>query len=308
MRFKQFIESMGLNHVDPAELPEPPDYKSKIEQIINDEWEFDIAKIKANCGPYIEALKSGKAELLYRGIKAPLGGTFKRHDMPVDRQAKDSDRAFTFLFNMAFEETYGFSDIRSHTVFCSPDPTIAREYGDIYITIPAGEFLVAAHRIIKDSWGSGDTIHEIIAEELAERAQEADENVTASKTTLEGPLRSAARACSTFDDYLSNVLDVCDRFNITLPMEEVEKAVRFGFKVFGQEYKIGHNALPGDGKWKTEYLLYQADAYYTISADHIIEVLNNYDHHFERAFVVSDFWNNKTDLLRAFEDLLIRPA
>jgi hypothetical protein len=99
-----------------------------------------LEELKKDCAPFLHDLQHSKflVNILYRGTKDILG-QYQKKDVRTDRKPSETD---VKIHNYADEFFYKKYDVklRSETIFCSTSPSIAMDYGKIYVIFPVGKY------------------------------------------------------------------------------------------------------------------------------------------------------------------------
>lgn len=128
---------MDLSNTDLARIIVDKAYKTK-EIIVRD------------CGPWLSQTDNGR-KYVYRGLPDTTGILVAKKAVRENRISKDSSLELTKILNMLIKEK-GLVANRTNSIFVTGSRGIASNYGDIFVTLPCGEFNYTWHTKISDAF------------------------------------------------------------------------------------------------------------------------------------------------------------
>jgi len=99
---------------------------------------FDV--IKKDCKKYLDEIKNPTNVIMYRGLdKDKNHGFISVKDARTDRRPLNTDDKLSDKIDEWFKQEYGIR-FRSQAVFAVGHRIVAKQYGDIYIMFPIGDY------------------------------------------------------------------------------------------------------------------------------------------------------------------------
>jgi hypothetical protein len=136
---------------------------SRLQQYINEETtndlQFLVNMIRSDCKPFLKEMKKA-GQFLYRGYNDPNDITWSFNKDKIqyfkkvvrkDRKPRDMYQSVHEKLDKLFMEKFGWK-VRSNSLFCTGDRTIALGYGALFIVFPIGKFRYVWSPEIYDMW------------------------------------------------------------------------------------------------------------------------------------------------------------
>jgi len=97
-----------------------------------------ISDIKRECSKSLKIFKKSGIPF-YRGVTYTFNVDYVKRSVRTNRKPRDMDVESQQVFDDIFQKRFGWKP-RSQGLFCVADPKIARDYGNVGVVIPCGDF------------------------------------------------------------------------------------------------------------------------------------------------------------------------